>query len=1134
MTPAGTEADPSPVELGVKFRSDTNGFITGLRFYKAPGSTGPHVGKLWTRTGTLLASVTFTNETASGWQQMNLPTAVAINANTTYVASYHTTGYAVNSGYFTSAVSSAPLRALADGEDGPNGVFLYGSGGFPTDTWNAGNYWVDVVFNTSVAPDTTAPTVVAVSPTSGATGVSLAANVTATFSESMNAATITTSTFELRNSSNALVPAAVSYDVASRTATLDPSQTLAVGATYTVTIRGGTSGVKDSAGNSLAVSFTWSFTATTPQVCPCTIWNSSTVPVVASDSFAQPIELGVKFRTDTDGFVTGLRFYKGTLNSGTHTGNLWTSTGVRLAMVTFANETASGWQEMNFSSPVAVSANTTYVASYHTLVGRYAYDQSYFAASGVSNSPLTALASGQDGPNGVFRIGASGFPTSTFNASNYWVDVIFNTSPTLPPDTTAPSVVSVSPPVGATGIDTSANITASFSEGIDSISLNSSTFELRNSSNTVIAAVISYDVSTRTATLNPNNALATSTAYRVTVRGGTNGVKDLAGNAMAADYVWSFSTAAPPPSSPDQGPGGPILVVASASNPFSKYYAEILRAEGLNAFAVADIAAVTTSTLAAYDVVVLGEISLTNAQVTMFTDWVNAGGNLIAMRPDKKLAGLLGLTDASSTFANAYLLVNTATAPGTGIVGQTIQFHGTADRYTLNGASSVATLYSNASVATANPAVTLRSVGSAGGQVSAFTYDLARSVVYMRQGNPAWASQERDGISPKRSDDMFFGAAAGDSQSDWVDLTKVAIPQADEQQRLLANLIVHMNRDKKPLPRFWYLPHGFKAAVLMTGDDHGNNGTAGRWANYIAQSAPDCSIEEWECIRGTSYIYPDTPISDSEASFYQASGFELGVHVTSLCADWTPSSLASFYSDQLTQFVSNFPSAAPPATNRTHCIAWSDWATQPKVELANGIRLDTNYYYYPGTWVADRPGFMTGSGMPMRFADLDGTMIDVYQAATQMTDESGQSYPFTIDTLLDRALGSEAYYGVFTANMHTDAATIPEDEAIIASAIVRSVPVVTARQVLEWLDGRNGSSFSALTWNGSILSFTVAIGEGANGLYVMLPTKSASGTFNAITLNGITIPFETATIKGIDYAIFPSALGTYQATYLGQ
>ncbi len=190
----------------------------------------------------------------------------------------------------------------------------------------------------------------------------------------------------------------------------------------------------------------------------------------------------------------------------------------------------------------------------------------------------------------------------------------------------------------------------------------------------------------------------------------------------------------------------------------------------------------------------------------MFTTWVNAGGNLIAMRPDKQLAGLLGLTDAGSTLSEGYLLVNTASGPGKGIVGETIQYHGTADRYTLNGATSVATLYSNATTATSNPAVSLRSVGSNGGQAAAFTFDLASSIVYTRQGNPAWAGEERDGSSPMRSDDLFYGAASFDPKPDWVNLNKVAIPQADEQQRLLANLIIQMNFDKKPLAALLVFP----------------------------------------------------------------------------------------------------------------------------------------------------------------------------------------------------------------------------------------------------------------------------------------------------------------------------------------
>ena len=230
----------------------------------------------------------------------------------------------------------------------------------------------------------------------------------------------------------------------------------------------------------------------------------------------------------------------------------------------------------------------------------------------------------------------------------------------------------------------------------------------------------------------------------------------------------------------------------------------------------------------------------------MLTDWVTAGGNLIAMRPDPQLAGLLGLTATGPMHVEGYLLVDTSKAPGNGIVNQTIQFHGAADRYTLNGASSVATLYTNASTSTSNPAVTLRSVGTSGGQAAAFTYDLATSIVQTRQGNPAWATHERDGFSPIRSDDKFYGnAASGDPQPDWVDLNKVAIPQADEQQRLLANLILEMNLDKKPLPRFWYFPNGKKAVVIMTGDDHGNNGTAGRFDQFIAASPSGCCYSVW-------------------------------------------------------------------------------------------------------------------------------------------------------------------------------------------------------------------------------------------------------------------------------------------------
>jgi hypothetical protein len=597
---------------------------------------------------------------------------------------------------------------------------------------------------------------------------------------------------------------------------------------------------------------------------------------------------------------------------------------------------------------------------------------------------------------------------------------------------------------------------------------------------------------------------------------------------VAASALWATGGSAQ--SGPGQGSGGPILVVTDTGDPFGSYEAEILRAEGLNEFAVTDKANMNATTLGAYQVVVLGHTtSLSAAQVTAITNWVQGGGNLIAMRPDKQLAGLLGLADAGGTLSNGYIKVD----PASGITGETMQFHGDADRYTLNGASAIATLYSSASAATPNPAVTVRSVGSQGGKAAAFTYDLARSVVYTRQGDPGSAGRERDGNSPIRSDDLFF-----DGTDSWVDLDKVAIPQADEQQRLLANLVEQMNLDRAPLPRFWYLPRGLKAAVVLTGDDHSNGGTAGRFALETTASPSGCSVPDWQCVRSTSYVYPDTPLTDSQVAAFQAAGFEVALHLhvsgRDDCNNFTSQSgLNTDFTNQLGAFQQAWPSAAAPVTSRTHCIVFSDWSTEPTVEAAHGIRLDANYYYWPAAWVQDRPGFFTGSGFPMRFAAANGSPIDVYQAATQLTDESSQTISTEIKALLDKALGAEGYYGVITANMHTDNADSNDYEELVAEATRQHVPLISAKQLLTWIDGRESSSFQSVAYAANRLTFSVSPGSGARGLQAMVPIHATNGPLQSLTRDGSTVATTARTVKGIDYAFFDAAAGNYVATYGG-
>ena len=241
-SPATEVNDTDAVELGVKFRSDVAGFVTGIRFYKTAGNTGTHTGTLWSNAGASLATVTFTGESATGWQEATFDTPVAIEADTTYVASYHTTvgHYAIGTSFATAGVDSPPLHALQDGVDGPNGVYRYGGGGvFPTSTFGSSNYLVDVVFVDEVGPDETAPTIAA------AVAGSRRDRRVGDRRRDRRVQRADGGRHDQRHDRRAarpadvLVDATVTYVAGTRTAVLDPDAALASSTTYTATVQGG-------------------------------------------------------------------------------------------------------------------------------------------------------------------------------------------------------------------------------------------------------------------------------------------------------------------------------------------------------------------------------------------------------------------------------------------------------------------------------------------------------------------------------------------------------------------------------------------------------------------------------------------------------------------------------------------------------------------------------------------------------------------------------------------------------------------------------------------------------------------------------------------------------------------------------
>ena len=166
-------------------------------------------------------------------------------------------------------------------------------------------------------------------------------------------------------------------------------------------------------------------------------------------------------------------------------------------------------------------------------------------------------------------------------------------------------------------------------------------------------------------------------------------------------------------------------------------------------------------------------------------------------------------------------------------------------------------------------------------------------------------------------------------------------------------MIIRMNADKKPLPRFWYLPNDHEAVVIMTGDDHGQDGTAGRFNAEIISSDPDCSVDDWECIRSSSYIYPDPEgaVTDEEAADFMPRALKSAFTPAPSAPTTRPICSRPICSDQMGVWYGLFPSLEPPVSHRQHCIAWSGYTVLPEEEAKYGIRLDVNYYYWPPDWI---------------------------------------------------------------------------------------------------------------------------------------------------------------------------------------
>ncbi|MEX6689968.1 hypothetical protein QTN47_20840 [Danxiaibacter flavus] len=577
----------------------------------------------------------------------------------------------------------------------------------------------------------------------------------------------------------------------------------------------------------------------------------------------------------------------------------------------------------------------------------------------------------------------------------------------------------------------------------------------------------------------------------------------------------------------------PILVI-SGEKSYGPYTGEMLKTEGFSEYQLESLSGekITDTFLQSFDVVILTADSLTDQQASTLTKYVNEGGNLIAFKPDNKLNNVFGITTTAGAVDTGYIAINAVTDIGRGLTSQPLQLHVPASQYMLQGSQQIATLYSNAVNTTPYPAVVMNDYGK--GHAIAFAYNLPQNIVYTRQGNLHSAGKEMDGITGIRAMDLFTNG--------WVDTTKNTINQADEQMRLLSHSIEVMSASKKPLPRFWYFPDTLQCLVTLN-----NDGEDTKEAQFTKQ------FEDVDAkgAKMTLYVKEVDFISKKWIRHWADKGFEISGHPDdtkqATNPDWQ--TMDTVFKN-LNSKLKNSYGVEPMRTVTNHWFVWcgknehgdQDFSAQVQLEKNNGIEMDCNYAHYDngssqGHFLGSfgiNQGNYTGSGLTMKYANLEGNLIDVYQHFNNVYDQQYMEHDDKdgffncFKGLMDRSLDSGVYSFV-SVKAHNAEYFFSEKPLMrmLDYANSRNIPVWTEIKFLDFMRAKDEAAFTGITWKDNTLFFDIrsSLSHSSNISY-MIPLVYNGRKINGITSNDTNQPYLVRTIKERDYALLAVRPGT--------
>ena len=571
----------------------------------------------------------------------------------------------------------------------------------------------------------------------------------------------------------------------------------------------------------------------------------------------------------------------------------------------------------------------------------------------------------------------------------------------------------------------------------------------------------------------------------------------------------------------------PILLLSQKGS-FGAYTAEILKLEGFNEFEIKDAADkdLKDGYLHSFLLIILPNISIDHSLAQSLKNYVKAGGNLVAFSPGKNIAGIFGLEPMEDSLSNGYLAV--AAGPGIGreLTERPLQIHGAAKKYRMTGASAIAKLYNKPSEPTEFPAVTGHRYGK--GNAFAFAYDLPKNICLTRQGNYESAGQEMDGIKGLRAMDLFTDG--------WVDTANNTINQADAQMRLLSHTIKSLTANKLPLPRFWYFPDKLRTLVTLTND-----------GEYSDEKDIDVQLSDVEKEGGNMslYILTADKVSKASTDAWQARGNEISGHPdnTKNAEHPTWQNMSEAISSKIKELNDRY-AIDSMHTIVNHWFVWcgnnergeTDFTAQAKIERAHGIGMDINYAHYDNGStqghflgpMGKRQGNYNGSGLPLKFADMDGNVIDIYQHLNNVYDQQYMEHKDSAGFfecfrgIIDRSLNDDVYSYV-GVKCHNDEYFFSHGPLMkmLRYAKEKHVPVWTGAKLLRFLKAKDDASFTSIRWSDNRLSFGIASSvPHESSLTCMVPGWYRNKKLATISVNNKSNTFSIRKINGTEYALF--------------